>query len=240
MDYLYYYPSYTASVAHNSCRLAHTLHSVNHIEGNESSTISDIHVYLKIELLGSQTDFKTCVSFGDKITISDDEWFKYFADLKEIEVIRNFLAHPDDVNAQQLVNNKRVRAVAPSSSATTTTTTTASATPTSSLPTVTEYSLDAQLIIHDAEQAALIGRSDWWNIERIIACVSACIKNLNKIKESYVNRFNFFKKHLRMKRPTTVAKAYFLIDCLCDENSIVDCELKCLAIDILFHTSLFN
>lgn len=79
---------------------------------------------------------------------------------------------------------------------------------------------------------------DWKAILKCIECVNMRLKEMNKLRLTFINRINMFKKRLRVHRPTTLMETEALISKLYDKDSPVDCELKNFGIVYLFNTYL--
>lgn len=179
-----------------------------------AARIKNIHVYLKLQFVEANIKLQTCVSFDGKHELTGEEWNETFAE--KVDFIRDFFRNPNNSSSPLLITSDRLSVH------------------------VTSLASTRLLLLHSNEQEEIshpvvINHFEWSNIDRVIDCVNARIKHLDKIKSTYENRLNFFKKNFKIQRPTTLQEAHHILNGLCNMNDIVDCEIKCYATDLLYN-----
>lgn len=189
--------------------------SVYNLEGQVHPTrIGNIHVYLKLQLSEElNITLHPHISFDGRHELTAEEWNTTF--VEKAELIRNFFHNPSNAAPLRIASNRL------------------------HVHTVPELTMQSMLLLlSDYEEPMIINCLEWANIDRVMECVNARIKHLSKIKSTYENRINFFKKHLKMLQPTNLQEAYQLINRVCNKDNVVDSEIKYYALEFLYNISV--
>lgn len=93
------------------------------------------------------------------------------------------------------------------------------------------------MLLSDYEEPMIITDSEWINMERVMNCITLKLKHLKKAAITFENRINFFKRNLKICQARSLQEAHQIVNRLCKEDDIIDCEIKCYLLDFLYNIS---
>lgn len=191
--------------------------SICNLEGDVYPTrIRNIYVYLKLRLDDEMNiTMHPHISFGGKHELTCEEWKTMF--VEKAGFIRSFFQNPSNSTLllPAIACNRLHVYAAP------------------------EYSMQNMLILlSDYEEPLVINCLEWINIERVMEYINSKIKYLKKTMITYENRMNFFKKYLKIRQPKNPHEARQIINSVCKEEDMIDCEIKCYVLDFLYNISV--
>lgn len=206
-------PSYTpSSVDHQYFELSKSIYN---LEGQVYPTrIRNIHVYLKLQFSKElNITLHPHISFDGRHELTDVEWNTMF--VEKAELIRNFFCNPSDALPLLKIVSNRLH-----------------------LHTAPELTAQSMLVLlSDYEEPMLINCLEWINIERVMECINAKLQYLKKTAVTFENRINFFKNYLKIRQPRNLNETHQIINRLCKEGDVIDCEIKCFILDFLYNVS---
>lgn len=208
-------PSYIPSIPIWNFELAKSVYNIILPSPNN---IPYIAVYLRYDNI---QELDVCIDLGGKIQLNDREWCELMTSYRED--ILDFLKG----------------------------TTTTSSIDINCCHTLTLYS---NITIHfmvsneDGKRDVIIKTRNgiinlnetfhWEYLLNISDCINAHVTDLKKKQATYVNRINFIKKHLKIRRPTNIEEALQTVEYVYDKKSIVDCEIKAFMLEYLFYYTI--
>lgn len=222
MDYVHH-TSYSPSITCKPCefnKMAYDLHKGSHYS-------SKIYVYIKLQLINGEFNYSVCVNINEAHEFTSAEWKEIFVDRNK--AIRNIftyspsspsppppppsLSSPSIVATYELHNRLRV------------------------IKRINKNTPELFIINRedDNQNMTMMNSVDWDSINHLNPCIMSRINHMKKLIQTYENRVNFFKRYIKMVHPIDLQEANTVINRVYDENSIVDLEIKCLAIDFLFN-----
>lgn len=193
-------PSYTPSIVRYSgrggCDLAKSVYNLEDGFNNGLIQIKNIYVYLKLQFVEHNISLHTYVSLDGKRELTCEEWNTLF--VENFDNIRNFFNESANYTTMQIVSNDLHLH-----------TTSRLVLLLTSEPTATAYPIT-------------INQLEWTSMEHVMGCINVRIKHLNKIKSTYENRMNFFKKRYKIQCPISMQEANQIMDGLCNNDDIID------------------
>lgn len=223
--------SYTPSVVWRKCELSKSQFSLP--PAAEGQKLSSIYVYLTLQLSqhnmertatsggDKPQDLSICVNLNGELELSEWEWFELF--VKRGDILRDFFINPPLQLKMPMeitcIGNLSVYNLPP---------------PPPAGAGAPELLITTR--VTHPQKSILLSRDDWRNIEKLMWCINAQVHRLHKVKATYENRINLFKRHLKQRQPLGLEETSAILDQVCDKTSIIDCEIICFCLEFLFNT----
>lgn len=96
------------------------------------------------------------------------------------------------------------------------------------------------IVFHFDSSPLCVYSEEWWFLDNLLNLINVNIDALEKIKEFYVKRMNFFKNRFKIFQVKSLLEAYKHVKNSYDETSVIDGEIKGYAIEYLFYLSLLE
>lgn len=97
---------------------------------------------------------------------------------------------------------------------------------------------DNFILIHVGVNTLIMSSEEWYHVKPMLNCIDIRLQQIQRARECYENRMNFFRKRFKLSRVKTLHEASNLMNNIYDKTSIVDNEIKCYLIEYLFYSCL--